>query len=237
MRLICKLLLGVVGLVPLSLSGAVVQTDPLLTAAIIEQTVEINRLANERSKHHKAIEAAQTGITVALDRIHSVEDKMLEYLSNASGVVQNMYQIKRIAELAAVEIPDNLVNLGKSVPSNIKGTAITLFVNKTITETSTDIVALSDIVNRLVTSHYSYKNNKNKDDNNINLLSAAERYAILQSVYQRLNQINWRLRLTSYYIKTFGWRELWMGLDRESYCKIMYARMSTKHLINRWNQL
>ena len=160
---------------------------------------------------------------------------MLTYLSNASGVIQNLYQLKKITELATIEIPQNLVQLGKDIPDNLKGTAITLFVNKTITETTSDIMALSDIVTRLVKSSYSFKDSK--DENNINLLSAGERFAIMQSVYHRLDEINWRLRLTRYYIKTFGWQELWKGIDRESWCKVMYGKMMAKNLISRWNQL
>lgn len=42
-----------------------------------------------------------------LERIHQVEDKMLDYLSNAQGAMQNLYQIKRAGELVAKEIPQN----------------------------------------------------------------------------------------------------------------------------------
>lgn len=217
------------------MKGAAIQTDPALVAAIMLQTEEMKKIYEKRSEHHNMIQSAQIFINGALDKIHSVEDKMLEYLSNASGVIQNMYQIKKIAELATVDIPENLVKLSKDIPSNIKGTGITLFVNKTITETTADITALSDIVNRLVTSNYSFKDKK--DDKNINLLSAAERFSILQSVCHKLEEINWRLFVTRYCIRTFSWQQLWMGLDRESWCKIMYSKMMANHLIDRWKRL
>lgn len=235
MKLIYKILLASSLLLPGKVSGAVVQTDPVLTAAIIAQAEMLKEQYEARSKHHSTIETCQAAITVSLDYIHNVEEKMLEYMANASGVLQNMYQLEQITELAAIDIPNNLIELGKSVPDNIKGTAITLFVNKTITDTQMDVVALSEVITRLVTSHYSFKDSK--DDKNINLLSAAERYSILQSVHYRLNRINRRLIVTSYCLKTFGWMQLWRGLDREGWCNVMYGKMLTKDLVKRWGQL
>lgn len=235
MKIIYRLLLTGVLLCPAKMESAIVQTDPLLTAAIIAQSEMLKEQYEQRSKHHTTIEACQAAITVSLDYIHNVEEEMLEYMANASGVIQNMYQLKQIAELAAVDIPNNLVQLGKSVPDNIKGTAITLFVNKTITDTQADVIALSEIITRLVTSQYSFKDSK--DDKNVNLLSAAERYSILQSVHFQLNRINRRLLVTGYCLKTFGWIQLWRGLDREGWCNVMYGKMLTKDLVRRWNQL
>lgn len=212
-------------------------SDPLLTAAIITQTEMLKTQYKQRNNHHNKIEVAQAAIAGAMEQVHAVEDKMLNYLGNASDAMQNLYQLKKIALLVADDIPTNLVRLGKDIPDNIKGTAITLFVNKTVAETTTDIAALSDIVTRLVTSKYSFKTSKGKDDKNINLLSAAERYTILQDVLQRLTKINRRLFLTDFFIKSFGWRELWMGLDRESYCKVIYSDIMAKSLVKQWNGL
>lgn len=149
--------------------------------------------------------------------------------------MQNLIQLKQITELVVTEIPENLASLGTDIPSNIKGTAITLFVNNTVTDTTADIVALSDVVTRLVTSKYSFKDSK--DDKNVNLLSAAERFSILQDVLRRLRAINRRIYLTNFYIKTFGWRELWRGLDRESWCNAMYGKVLANQLISKWNKL
>lgn len=217
---------------PLS-SNAGIQIDPTLTAAIYAQTQILKDQYETRSNHHKKIETAQAAITLAMDNVHKVEEKMLEYMANASGALKNLQQLKTITELVVTEIPKNLSNLSKDIPSNIKGTAITMFVNKTIAETTTDIVALSDIVARLVTSNYSFKNSN--DSQNINLLSAAERFTILQDVLRRLESINHRIFLSDFYIKTFGWKELWKGLDRESWRNMMYGRVIANQLINRWN--
>lgn len=216
-------------------SQAGIQLDPTLLAAIIAQTEMLKSEYDKRSEHHSKIEVAQAAITVAMDEVHKVEEKVLEYMSNASAVMQNLHQLKEITELVVSDIPDNLASLSKDIPDNIKGTAITLFVNNTIKDTKADIVALEDVVMRLVTSSYSFKNSG--DSNNVNLLSAAERFSILQDVLRRLRNINRRIYLTDFYIKSFGWRELWRGLDRESWCNVMYGKVIANRLISQWNSI
>lgn len=211
--------------------------DPPLTFAIVEQTELLQGEYKKRTEHHSKIEAAQAGIVIALNDIHSVEDKMLEYLSNASGAMQNLIQLKKIAELVVDDIPSNLVRLGKDIPDNLKGTGITLMVQNIVSDTMADILALSDVVDKLVTSKYSFKESKDKNDKNINLLSAAERFYILSDVLRRLNNINQRIYLTDFYIKTFSWRQLWMGLDRESWCKAVYGEVLTRNIVKHWNEL
>lgn len=98
------------------------QTDPTLTGAVFAQTSTLKNIYDKRQKVHEKIIAAETAVTVALDRVHSVENKMLEYLSNAQGAMQNLYQIKRAGELVATEIPQNCNLLLKSVGSNLKVT-------------------------------------------------------------------------------------------------------------------
>ena len=83
------------------------QTDPTLTAAVILQTEELKSIQKKRKSTQEKIIAAETAVTLALDRVHNVENRMLEYLSNAQGAMQNLYQIKRAAELVATEIPRN----------------------------------------------------------------------------------------------------------------------------------
>ena len=108
------------------------QTDPALTAAVVAQTAELKSIHKKRRKLQERIIAAEAAVTVALDRVHSVEDKMLEYLSNAQGAMQNLYQIKRAGELVTTEIPKNCSLLTKSVGGNLKGTAIAAIVSDEI---------------------------------------------------------------------------------------------------------
>ncbi len=66
------------------------QTDPTLTATVILQTEELKSIHKKRKTTQEKIIAAETAVTLALDRVHNVENKMLEYLSNAQGAMQNL---------------------------------------------------------------------------------------------------------------------------------------------------
>ena len=95
------------------------QIDPALTGAVTAQTLELKSLHDKRRKTQEKIIAAEAAVAVALDRVHSVEDKMLEYLSNAQSSVQNLYQIKRAGELVTTEILQNcslLLKIGGEQP-------------------------------------------------------------------------------------------------------------------------
>jgi capsule polysaccharide export protein KpsE/RkpR len=81
------------------------QTDPTLTGAVIAQSEMLKKIFNNREKTQNKIIAAETAVTAAMERMHKVEDQMLDYLSNVQGAMQNLYQIKRAAELTTKEIP------------------------------------------------------------------------------------------------------------------------------------
>ncbi len=87
------------------------QMDPALTATVIAQTTELKNIHKKRKKTQEKIIAAEAAVTVALDRVHSVEDKMLNYLSNAQTTeLKNIHkkrkktQEKIIAAEAAVTV-------------------------------------------------------------------------------------------------------------------------------------
>ena len=71
------------------------QTDPALTSAVLGQTAALKKIHKDRKKTQEKIIAAEVAVAASLERIHQVEDKMLDYLSNAQGAMQNLYQIKR----------------------------------------------------------------------------------------------------------------------------------------------
>ena len=105
------------------------QADPTLTGAVEAQSLILKDIFKKREKTQQQIIATETAVTVALDRVHAVEDKMLEYLSNAQGAMQNLYQIKRCTELVGTESPRNMNLVKNSVPGHLKGTAIATLVS------------------------------------------------------------------------------------------------------------
>lgn len=216
---------------------AVITTDPALAAAIILQTETLENSYKDRRKHRLTIEQLQSSIYAGLTEIHKVEDMILDYMGNASGVLTNMIQLKNIGEYT-VEIGEKLVAIGKDIPNNPKGAAITAICHNHIKKTAADITGMADLVTNLVTTKYSLKNTKGETDNkHVNLLSAAERYDILVSVEQKMMKIYYDLQLIHYFIKTLSWRDLWFQLDRESYLKAISIGIDVNIIINKWNKI
>lgn len=148
------------------------QTDPTLTAAVILQTEELKSIHKKRKSTQEKIIAAETAVTLALDRVHNVENKMLEYLSNAQGAMQNLYQIKRAAELVATEIPKNCDLLRKSVPGHLKGTAIAVLVSDELSDAASQMAALYPFMKQLVTSgSYDVTNAEGKTEKHRSIFS------------------------------------------------------------------
>ena len=214
------------------------QMDPALTATVIAQTTELKNIHKKRKKTQEKIIAAEAAVTVALDRVHSVEEKMLNYLSNAQGAMQNLYQIKRAGELVAKEIPQNCNLLLKSVGSNLKGTAIAAMVSDELADAATQMAALYPFMKQLVTSgKYDVtgadgKNEKHK----VNLLNSSERYYIANEVVSRLEAINTDLFILAWQVRTLPWNDLWFSLDPEGWANVMSGKNIIGGIVAEWNQ-
>ena len=231
----------VLGLIGCLLSGNLVlaqQTDPTLTAAVLAQTAELKSIHKKRKKTQEQIIAAEAAVTVALDRVHSVENKMLEYLSNAQGAMQNLYQIKRAGELVAKEIPQNCNLLRKSIDGNLKGTAIAAIVSDELTDAATQMAALYPFMKQLVTSgSYDVAGADGKDEKHkVNLLNSSERYYIANEVVTRLETINTDLFLLAWQVRTLSWNDLWFSLDPEGWANVMSGKNIIGGIVAEWKQ-
>ncbi len=215
------------------------QTDPTLTATVILQTEELKSIHKKRKNTQEKIIAAETAVTVALDRVHAVENKMLEYLSNAQGAMKNLYQIKRAAELVTTEIPRNTALLKNSVKGNLKGTAIAALVSDEITDAATQMAALYPFMQQLVTSgSYDVTNAEGKTEKHkVNLLSSAERYYIANEVVTRLERINTDLFILAWQVRTLSWNDLWFKLDPEGWASIMSVTYIISGIVADWNNM
>lgn len=214
------------------------QMDPALTATVIAQTTELKNIHKKRKKTQEKIIAAEAAVTVALDRVHSVEDKMLKYLSNAQGAMQNLYQIKRAGELVAKEIPQNCNLLLKSVGSNLKGTAIAAMVSDELADAATQMAALYPFMKQLVTSgSYDVAGADGKDEKHkVNLLNSSERYYIANEVVSRLEAINTDLFILAWQVRTLSWNDLWFSLDPEGWANVMSGKNIIGGIVAEWNQ-
>ena len=237
-RAMCSLMAGFM----LSTNCMIVQaqqTDPTLTAAVILQTEELKSVHKKRKTTQEKIIAAETAVTLALDRVHNVENKMLEYLSNAQGAMQNLYQIKRAAELVTTEIPKNTTLLKNSVKGNLKGTAIAALVSDEITDAATQMAALYPFMQQLVTSgSYNVTNAEgNTEKHKVNLLDSAERYYVANEVVTRLERINTDLFILAWQVRTLSWNDLWFSLDPEGWASIMAGKNIVNGLVSDWNNI
>lgn len=219
------------------------QTDPSLTAAVTAQTTMLNNLFKKREKTQKKIIAAETAVTAAMATVHNVENKMLDYLSNAQGAMKNLYQIKRAAELVTTEIPKNIVFLKNSVPGHLKGTAITVLVSNRIKDVTLEMTSLYPFMAQLVANgSYNVTGFNGKGDivqkeHKINLLNSAERYYVANNIVTKLENINMSLYLLAWEIRTYDWFNLWYGLDPDGWCTIMAGKNIVNGIINDWKNL
>lgn len=215
------------------------QTDPTLTATVILQTEELKSIHKKRKKTQEQIIAAEAAVTVALDRVHAVENKMLEYLSNAQGAMQNLYQIKRAGELVLTEIPKNTALLKNSVKGNLRGTGIALLVSDEISDAAVQIAALYPFMKQLVTSGtYNVIGDDGKNEKHkVNLLSSAERYYIANEVVSRLEAINTDLFILAWQIRTLSWDALWFSLDPEGWASVMSGKAVVEGLVTDWKYI
>lgn len=215
------------------------QTDPTLTGAVIAQSEMLKKIFKDRERTQQKILAAETAVGVAMDRMHKVENQMLDYLSNVQGGVQNLYQIKRATELASVEIPRNMNLLRHSLPGHLKGTAIALLVSDELTDAATQMASLYPFMKQLVTSgSYNVTNADGKTEKHkVNLLNSAERYYVANEIVTRLESINTDLWLLAWQIRTYSWNDLWFGLDPDGWATVMSGKAIVDGLILDWKYL
>ena len=236
-------ILSIAIMLGIGINASAQQTDPALVGAVGVQTAMLKDIFSDREKTQQKIIAAETAVTVAMDRMHQVENKMLDYLSNAQGAMQNLYQIKRATELVTSEIPQNMDLVRKSVPGHLKGTAIALLVSDELTDAATQMACLFPFMKQLVTSGtynvdgFDSQGNPTTEKHKVNLLNSAERYYVANEVVSKLETINTDLWLLAWQIRTLSWQDLWYGLDPEGWAAVMSGKAIVESLIYEWEYL
>ena len=213
-----------------TLTSRAQQTDPALTAAVTGQTFTLKSLFDARKSTQEKILAA-TGIEdVQLQQLHDIEKKVLDYMANVSGLMQNLYQVKRTTELVTVEIPRNINAATSACKGHLKGTAIALAVSDEVKSVYTEIASLSALCTSLVKT-------KTVDGNKVNLLNAAERYWLCEKIVSSLEDINSALYILSWQIQYLSWEDLWRGLDPDTWANYMQGKWMAESCIRDWDDL
>ena len=222
----------------ISADAAIVKVDPALTAAVGTQIAIEENIQKERKDRQEKLIAAQAAVTAAMDRVHHVENQMLEYLSQASSIMSNIYQVKRAAELVGKEIPQNITLLNNSIKGNLKGTVIATIVSDELTDVYAQMASLFPFMKQLVTSG-TYQTTEGGETVNkkVNLLNSAERYYIANEVVRRLEKIKIDLFILAWQCRTLSWNALWYRLDPKGWASIMSGKITVQYLINKWNNL
>ena len=215
------LALGVIA-IPKTKAG-IVDVDPALVGAVMNQTLALESVYKERSKHQNAIIVAETAINGAMVQIHKVENKMLGYLSNAQGAMQNLYQLKRCYELFKTEIPENISAVRSAIKGHAMGTAIATIASDEIKALENNSRTLFPLVAQLVTSgSYNQRNGDGTiDKKKVNLLDASERYYILNEVVRHLEDISTSLWILSWQIQTFSLTDLVQVLTPDTWYNLV----------------
>ena len=215
------LALGVIA-IPKTKAG-IVDVDPALVGAVTAQTLALESVYKERSKHQNAIIVAETAINGAMAQIHKVENKMLGYLSNAQGAMQNLYQLKRCYELVKTEIPENIGAVRSAIKGHAMGTAIATVASEEIKSLRENSETLFPLIAQLVTSgSYNQRNGDGTiDKKKVNLLDASERYYILNEVVRHLEDISTSLWILSWQIQTFSLTDLVQVLTPDTWYNLV----------------
>lgn len=213
--------------------------DPVLTAAVLAQTAALDKVYSERNQKNNSILAAEVAINATMNEVHKIEEKVLDYLSNAQGAVQNLHQIKRAGELVLSEIPNNIKFLKSSLPGNLKGTMIAAVVSDELQNSYEEMTSLYPLVSQLVTSgSYNVQTaNGSTEKKKVNLLNAAERYYVANEIVQKLERINMNIYLLAWQIRTLSFSDLFFHLAPESWCNIMASKSLVQDIIREYSAL
>ena len=203
--------------------AGIVDVDPALVTAVTTQTLALESVYKERSKHQNAIIVAETAINGAMAQIHNVENKMLGYLSNAQGALKNLYQLKRCYELIKTEIPENIGAVRSAIKEHAMGTAIATVASEEIKSLRENSETLFPLIAQLVTSgSYNQRNGDGTiDKKKVNLLDASERYYILNEVVRHLEDISTSLWILSWQIQTFSLTDLVQVLTPDTWYNLV----------------
>ena len=202
----------------------------------------LKNIYSKRENTQKKIIEAEAAVTLALDRMHKVESKVLDYMSNVQGAFQNLYQIKRAGELVVKDIPSNMNNVRRAIKAGgFQGTFLATTVGDQLNNMTMDMMSLYPFLKQLVTSgtynttDYDNMGNLINKKNKINLLNSAERYYICNTVVDKLENINTSLYLLSWEIQTMRWRDFFFKLDPEGWAAVMSGKNIVEGIVSDWN--
>lgn len=205
--------------------------DPVLALAVNTETWMLDDRYKERKKLQEKILAAEAVIGVGLEQIHKTEETILEYMSHASSAIQNAYQVKQIALLTA-DIYEQCKNVQNAITSNPKGAVLASIGSKKVKEASEEIISCGTMLRTLILTGKM----SDKDKEKVNMLSAAERYYLLNSIYSSLYKVKADLWLFACQVRYWTVWDMWMHLDYKSWALMIGMESNARYVISMWNR-
>lgn len=210
--------------------GCQAGVDPLTSGAVVSQTMILKDTYIKRAEHQRSIRDIEATISVGMATIHDVENKMVEYLTNISGAVQNLHQIVQAGELV-VEIPKNAEALFQAVKSHPRNALFASFITRHISNLTAEATSLYPFMQQLVTTGtYNSGDEKKK----VNVLNSYERYMIANMVVSRLSRINRSLVYLRWQVEYFSWNTFFFGLDFQTYCTYYNTKAVAQSVMYKW---
>lgn len=192
------------------------KTDPVVGAAVTTETATLSKAVNATNSQQKGIIAAQTAITLQLEKLREYEDKTFRYLSKTQSVINNLHDIKRSYELGK-SIIQNLNDCKREAVNHPQGAIVATMISKRTNTIITESTALAASITGLVTK-----------SGNDNLLNSAERTRILSDVTGRLSTINRSLRSLKYQIIMYRWADLLRSTNPMAYAELINSEYFVK---------
>ena len=192
------------------------KTDPVVGAAVTTEAATLSKAVNATNSQQKGIIAAQTAITLQLEKLREYEDKTFRYLSKTQSVINNLHDIKRSYELGK-SIIQNLNDCKREAVNHPQGAFVATMISKRTNTIITESTALAASITGLVTK-----------SGNDNLLNSAERTRILSDVTGRLSTINRSLRSLKYQIIMYRWADLLRSTNPMAYAELINSEYFVK---------
>lgn len=186
-----------------------VKTDPLVRAAVENEKSALTTQLSKQNSSNLTIAGLNTGIALQLDSIHKYEKMMYEYLSQASSVISNAYDVYRCGDLV-LDIKNALADCSKEAVNHPQGAIVSVIVSKQYTRVYEESISLYGYIASLV-----------KAGNGKVLLNSVERTQILVQVKNRLSQILRTLTALKYQIRLYRWIDVARELAPSEYYRFL----------------
>lgn len=209
----------------LSIGGKAIaqQIDPALSATVATGDMIKADALNDISKNQNKIASWQAIIAAHTETIRKYEKDIHDYLTNVSGAVKNLFEIKEAAEITTeiIKISNNLL---KSAKDNPQGLAVVAIVQKHVTKTYQDMIGT-----------YTYISSLTLNDKV--LLNAAERNKITWTVLYELKRMRSNLLLLKFQIENYTLADLPQILFPMEYFYFVDGKRIAQEIIRDFSKL